>query len=251
MYVGDLWASATAALELYRSFGLGAVVARSSHRLAGVPSEITAPVPGSNGRVFLRLGTSDLVTYISILRDAQYDFPVPAQPSVIVDAGANIGLASIWFARKCPNSRIFAIEPEPDNFAMLERNVGTYSSIVPIRAALWNREGTVNIKPDPSCAKYHRWAWMTHEGPGESVRAVTIPSLMSEHGLDHIDILKVDIEGAEKEVFESCDWISRISVLMIETHDSFRPGCSAAVNSVCCAAQRIQRGEITTYSLIR
>jgi hypothetical protein len=55
---------------------------------------------------------------------------------------------------------------------------------------------------------------------------------MREHGVDYIDILKVDIEGSEKEVFESCEtWIDRVGVLIVELHDRWKSGCSRSVHS--------------------
>ena len=55
---------------------------------------------------------------------------------------------------------------------------------------------------------------------------------MRDFGLAHIDILKVDIEGAEKEVFsDTSKWIDRVGSLIVETHDHMKPGCSQSVHS--------------------
>ena len=70
---------------------------------------------------------------------------------------------------------------------------------------------------------------------------------MTETELESIDILKVDIEGAEKEVFETCDWIDAINCLMIETHDRFKPGSSAAVDAVTAEFFSSKHGETTVY----
>ena len=77
---------------------------------------------------------------------------------------------------------------------------------------------------------------------------MTMHTLMAEMNLDSIDLLKVDIEGAEKEVFEDCDWMQRVDCLIIELHDRFKPGCSRAVNSVTREFSRSQRGEMTLYT---
>ena len=61
------------------------------------------------------------------------------------------------------------------------------------------------------------------------------------------DIVKLDIEGAEKEVFDRCDWLNRVRVVAIELHDRFKPGCSAAVNSATWQFSKSQRGEIIFY----
>ena len=65
----------------------------------------------------------------------------------------------------------------------------------------------------------------------EKVEALSIPTLMRRYGLDWIDILKVDIEGAEKELFESAPgWIDKVQTVMIELHDRLKPGCTDSFN---------------------
>jgi hypothetical protein len=65
--------------------------------------------------------------------------------------------------------------------------------------------------------------------------------------IESIDLLKVDIEGAEKEVFAACDWMDSVRCLMIELHDRFKPGCSEAVNAVVQGFSTSERGETTLY----
>ena len=173
---------------------------------------------------------------------------MPFSPKVIVDAGANIGMASIYFTHRYPAAKIIAIEPEASNFAMLARNVRPYPAIVPVRAALWNRDGEISVcEPDPATGARGNWAFVTREGPGIKVRAITIRTLMKEMQIQDVDLVKIDIEGAEKEVFESSDWLNTARCLMIELHDRFRPGCSEAVDSVAQRFSKLQRGGTTLY----
>jgi FkbM family methyltransferase len=117
-----------------------------------------------------------------------------------------------------------------------------------VRAALWNRDGEISLgHPAPAVSAEQKWAFVTHEGPGERVRAVTLRSLMREMDIGVVDVLKMDIEGAEKDVFEACDWMDAVRCLMIELHDRFRPGCSEAVNSATRGFSQLQRGEVTLY----
>jgi tRNA G46 methylase TrmB len=80
----------------------------------------------------LRIPSSDVPTYEQVFIDKEYDFLVKKQPKVIVDAGANIGLASIYFANKYPDAKIIAIEPEQSNFELFKENVAPYPHIIPI-----------------------------------------------------------------------------------------------------------------------
>jgi hypothetical protein len=83
----------------------------------------TAPNPFSGGSVFIRPGTTDQSVYQQIFESKDYDFELN-DPKFIIDAGAHIGLSSIFFANKYPSSTIIAIEPEPSNFTMLCKNAG-------------------------------------------------------------------------------------------------------------------------------
>lgn len=84
----------------------------------------------------LRFPSSDPDTFEQIFVSNEYDFLVETQPQIIVDAGANIGLASIYFANNYPEAKIIAIEPEQSNFELLKKNVAPYPNIIPLQAAL-------------------------------------------------------------------------------------------------------------------
>ena len=102
-------------------------------------------------------------------------------------------------------------------------------------------------EPDPATGASGKWAFVTHEGPGVKVRAITMQTLLKERMEGLVDLLKVDIEGSEKEVFESFDWSNAVGCIMIEMHDKFKPGCTEAVDSVMQGFTKLQRGETTVY----
>jgi FkbM family methyltransferase len=193
---------------------------------------VGVPVPtrweGASHPIWLRAGTSDIPTFLMVLAGREYDFAVD-RPSVIIDAGANIGLASIWFASKFPEARILAIEPERSNYDLLVRNLERYPNVTPIHAALWTHRGTLGID-DPR--DEGPWAFQTREledlpHPVDSVPCLSLADLISDYDLGWIDLLKVDIEGAEKEVFSSpSEWIGSVGAIAIELHDRFKTGCA-------------------------
>ena len=236
----------------HNCFGLRGVLAISSFRILGWPTELSVAHSNSSAPVYLRVRTTDISIYESILKDRdgnEYSFDLGFCPRTIIDAGANIGVVSIFFAMKYPDSKIIAVEAEESNFEMLQRNVAAYPNILPVHAALWSRDGEIAVgQPDPVVGAEGEWAFVTHEGEGAKVRAITMRTLMKEAGIDTIDLLKMDIEGAEKEVFKSCDWVSSVRCLMIELHDRFMPGCSDAVDRAMAGFQSVTRGEVTTYS---
>ena len=232
----------------YSVFGLRGVLAISAYRAFGWPVTITVHPSGIQHPVHLRVRTTDPSTYSEILRRGEYDFDLPISPKTIVDAGANIGMASIFFAHKYPSARIAAVEAEPSNFAMLAENVRPYPAIVPIHAALWNRDGEISVcEPTSETGAAGKSAFITREGPGLRVRAITLPTLLSSLNLQTVDLLKVDIEGAEKEVFEDCTWMDKVGCLMIELHDRLKAGCSASVASATKGFLHLSRRETVLY----
>ena len=186
---------------------------------------------------YLRDLTSDIATFDQVFIDQEYDFVMKKAPRVIVDAGANIGLSSIYFANKYPESKIIAIEPENSNDEMLKNNVAPYSNIVSLNAALWNENEEINLV-DPGRGN---WGFLT-EGDGDrcqaehsgkmchKIQGMTINKIMEKNGIEKIDVLKIDIEGAEREVFmNSSSWIGKIDALIIELHERMKPGCNSSV----------------------
>ena len=234
-----------------RLFGWRGVLFYARFKLGG-PGRVIAVRPADRRKpLYVRTGTSDLTFYEHILVKGAYDLRLAQAPQVIVDAGANIGLASRYFARRYPAARIFAIEPEPTNYAMLCRNVAGFPNIVPIQAALWSegtelelcnpigRHGTFRIRPGGAMAPQTGG----DDRPPETVRTITMQGLLEEHGLEKVDLLKVDIEGSERAVFErSAGWIDAVNVIVIELHDRFEPGCSHSFQSATqgfpCRARR-------------
>lgn len=229
-----------------RSFGWRGVEFALKTRSLKEPVEVEVFCPSAGRAVTLRLGTSDLATYEKIFADREYHFEPAKSPEVILDAGANIGLASLFFAARFPAARIIAIEPEDSNFALLVRNTAAFPRIVPIQAALWGVDAHVNVV-DPGLDKWGFQARAVGEaGPAgvcHSVVGMTVDRIMREQGLDYIDILKMDIEGGEIEVFNGGgEWLGRVGLLIAELHERYRPGCDRSLEQV--AGRFVKRWQV-------
>ena len=178
----------------------------------------------------VRRGDTDLRTLCHVLCDSGYESPWPPleSPRWIIDAGANSGMAAVYFAALHPAATVIALEPDPANFALLEANTSSYPNVRCVQAALWTHRGRVDLV-DPGQGS---WAFRVSEESAQpssstSVAATTIGDLLHDYEIDRISILKVDIEGGEKAVFDdSSDWIERVDAIAIELHDRFQPGCS-------------------------
>jgi len=198
------------------------------HRDADVP----VPVRVGTGAppLWARPRSSDVETFEQVFIDREYDTPLPFSPELILDGGANVGCASVYFARRYPRARIIAVEPDPSNAALLRRNVASYPVEV-IQAGIWSRQTHLRIENPGD----DFWAFRVIESePGpDTLPAVTIAELLERSGADRIDVLKLDIEGAEREVLTDGyrDWIEHVRVLVVELHDRFRPGCREALEA--------------------
>jgi FkbM family methyltransferase len=211
--------------------------------IAGISNAIKRKLGMSNGLIkaerkdirhpfYLRKRTCDIPIFDQVFIKNEYDFETIDTPKVIVDAGANIGLASIYFANKYPASKIIAIEPEESNFKMLQLNAAPYENIIILQAALWDRNEEISVV-DTGRGKC---AYMTqkkndHMEQGDNVcqhvQGKTVNRIMQDYDLDRINVLKIDIEGAEREVFgDTSSWIGRIDAIIIELHERFKPGCN-------------------------
>ena len=151
---------------------------------------------------------------------------------MIFDCGAHVGFTSIWFATRYPHARIIAVEPEGSNYDLLVQNVTPFSNVTAVQAALWSHSGVVAID-DPGSGTWGfqptRLERVAH--PVATVESLTVNDVMDRFGFEHVDLLKIDIEGAENEVFSdtgATKWIDSVGVIEVELHDRFRPGCSRA-----------------------
>lgn len=186
------------------------------------------------GRMIIRRGDSDIRVFKQIFLDEVYHFfPENFSPIVILDAGANVGYSAVWFASKFPYAKILAIEPEKSNFDLLKKNTAGRSNIFPVQAGLWFEKSFLRIHD----SKAGSWAFETKvpkAGEKTDVETVTIPELISNYNLTQIDLLKIDIEGAEYELFENQaeEWLPFVNMIMIETHDRMRHGCSDLIDRV-------------------
>jgi FkbM family methyltransferase len=228
------------------SFSDALKITRQSH----TKKEIEVFIRPIGRKVILRGGTTDISCFKKIFLEEQYQSPFQSShPRLIVDAGANIGMASLYFAAKYPRSTIVAIEPELNNFRMLERNCTGVSNIVLKHAALWPVKARLSLKNHD---RNEAWTFFASSDPGD-IETVTVDDILSEFGANNIDVLKLDIEGGERELFKNAAWLNNINQIIIELHDRYLPGCSNAFYSAIAPISFRQelRGENIFISFVR
>lgn len=187
---------------------------------------------GFSSSIYLRANTSDLLTFHQIFTFNNYNIKLRFLPQTIIDAGANIGLATVYFNNKYPNATIVSIEPEGSNFEMLKKNSEGVKNVILHKRALSNKS---NLFLNVIDKGHGNWGFVTeivnHTGCQnivDIVKTITIDEIINENNWEYIDLLKIDIEGAEKELFESDyeNWLPKTKCIIIEFHDAFNMGSS-------------------------
>jgi FkbM family methyltransferase len=181
-------------------------------------------VKGLDSPLEYRAGESDLEAFIQVLVRNEYEAIGSLDPDgVIIDCGANVGYTTAWLHRLYPRAHIIAIEPNPDSFRVLQRNVSSFSdSVTLIRGAVWSRP--VGLAFERSGFRDGlSWSTRVREPKATEQAQVTgydIPSLVSGLSEKRIALLKMDVEGAESEIFANAtEWVQRCDVIAIELHD--------------------------------
>lgn len=156
-----------------------------------------------------------------------YYVDLDTQTPTIIDAGANIGTSALYFHKLYPKAKIISIEPNPRNLEFLKQNLNdndiTNVTIVPKALVGKDGEPTVTLYVHPrwgvfSSLKAKGWSQDQEMTPVE-VETVKLSQLIT----GPVDILKVDIEGAEEEVLrEAKDSLRFVSHLLLEYHETHR-----------------------------
>ena len=204
--------------------------------------------------IWLRPRTSDYQVYRQIFVEQEYgDVEATTDVRFILDCGANVGLASVYFLNRFPQAKVLAIEPDPQNVVICRQNLEPYGSrAIVIQGGVWSGCSPLAVVPSKFGAG-NKWGVQVrpcqHGTTGcEVVEGYDVLSLLNYADVDHVDILKIDIEGSELPVFASLPdrWLPRVRNLIIELHDD---DCSQAVFS---ALERYKyrlshRGDLTYF----
>ena len=182
--------------------------------------------------IFYRIGTSDAREIYKILlksgRKSEYAFPkefgaLERPVTVILDIGANIGISTLYLAALFPNARLFAFEPDPDNFQLLIKNTQALERVTCMPYALGQLNSEVKLYDSVNPNNYSGFS-LYEEGRDianwKKVQCRHAGAVMKELGLFMVDFIKIDTEGAEWEILTSIgdEFISSTKLIMGELH---------------------------------
>jgi FkbM family methyltransferase len=187
-------------------------------------------LPKLKRTIYLRKDSKDKETFEEIFLTNLYNIMLPIEPKTIVDAGANVGLASLFFKMKYPDASIVAIEIEQENIDAIHKNTKDLPNLDVKHNALYNKKAFFSIH-DPYNATNSFQVKEVSTIEEADITSITLDEILDSNNWDTIDILKIDIEGAEKQLFESNyqNWLPKTKVIMVETHDRMIPKCSYTV----------------------
>jgi FkbM family methyltransferase len=178
----------------------------------------------SRSRVYARYASSDLDVFEQIFVQQTYRCLLDvSKPKLILDCGANVGYSAVYFLNNFPAAHVVAIEPDSGNYSMCQKNLSAYGERVTLlRAGIWTHDAPLIV-----CRGQYRdgreWAVQVRECQKEETPDVNgrdIGTVLRQTAFRAIDILKIDIEGAERTVFAgSRTWLDQVRNIAIELHD--------------------------------
>lgn len=217
-YRSPVYTAAAQALnfaQLARQEGLG--TARHLSRLAaappGPPECLT--LRSLAHPILARPGTDDVPTIINTAMRGEYDQHIPHdwRPKTMIDGGAYIGDTSACFATRYPHLEIVALEPQADNFALAARNLAPYGPRIRLLAnALSGTAGLLDFGGEQLGGSIGQ--------TGAKVEAITVPQALAMLPGGRADLLKLDIEGAERDIMEASpgEWLPQVDLIIAELH---------------------------------
>lgn len=186
----------------------------------------TISLPGIAHPITLRPHTSDIKVFHQVFVRKEYDIAIKEAPAYIIDGGANIGLFAIYIKNRFPDAKIICIEPDPENFKVLQQNLAPYKDVYCEQYGLWDKDTRLKVYDKYDTGK---WGIVVEEDlEFGTINSITIDTLIRKHQLPRVDLLKLDIETSEKRVFSAAElpWLSATKMILVELHDWLEPGCS-------------------------
>jgi FkbM family methyltransferase len=186
-------------------------------RLRGLPRYAPATTELLGSPLVMSDSASFLSSWLQIFAHKIYRF-IPSGTEVrILDCGANIGLATIYWKHLFPHARITAFEPDPLCFDLLRRNCESFalSDVQLFNCGVWSKSANLEFFSEGADGGHLRHLTLDRSPEFIVVDLVPLRDFLNEH----IDMLKIDIEGSELEVLKSCsDALSNVDRIFVEVH---------------------------------
>jgi FkbM family methyltransferase len=145
---------------------------------------------------------------------------LPKNP-IIIDGGANIGMASVYYYSKYPTAKIYAIEPYSENIKILKNNLSGIPAAEIYEYALWDESKNISINIE-KCSRYNSILGHNGSKTEEKVRAICLEEFLNNNRIPMIDVLKLNVEGAESKALEGLGKrIADVRIISGEFHPQY------------------------------
>ena len=165
-----------------------------------------------------------------------HDVVSPENIKFILDAGGNCGMSAVHFASLYPDATIVTVEADLTNFGILLKNVAAFPNIHAVNKGMWNKDVKLKVvEGNRGIGEFGFQVFETNADDMEAIQGTSVDALLRQFNLPRFDMIKMDIEGSEKEVFEGDtvqDWLPEVSIFFAELHPDMRPGCDDAVRAL-------------------
>jgi FkbM family methyltransferase len=161
---------------------------------------------------------SDFGLFYEIFLDNNYPLDHEENIKTIFDVGANIGVSTIFFSLKYPEAQIFSFEPDPANLKRLHENAKKLGNVTVNDIAVWSEQTELTFYADPHRGSSSSALKIRDRQKKITVKASTLDQIIKETGVKHVDILKIDIEGAEEKAFSTWQHTTPIRFILGEIH---------------------------------
>jgi FkbM family methyltransferase len=186
-------------------------------RLKGMPRKVHTKTRVKAFDIEIIDSASFISSYRSIFEEEIYDFNSKSKTPKIIDGGANIGLATLYWKHEFNNAHIIAFEPDPLSFSKLSKNIkkNNIQNVELIQKGLWKRSGSIRMKSDGADGSHFDHFPAENEISRHTVNVTTLHKYIDKD----IDMLKLDIEGAELEVLRSIsNDLDKVRNMFVEYH---------------------------------
>ena len=180
---------------------------------------------GARGQgIRIRIRVEDIFVLNEMFLERQYKLsrPLP-EGATIIDAGANVGLSALWFLSQCPDAKLHAFEPDRGNFGLLKANIGSQAAVTLWQKALGATDGQITLWTSEFGAMHStvQCQDLMPNAQSYKVPQISLGSYLEASGIERVDLMKLDVEGAEIEVLKGLgNRLQRINVIVGEMHET-------------------------------
>lgn len=182
-------------------------------------------------QAYARVSSSDSMVFNQVIVGEEYKavtdiFLLNNLPlKSFLDLGSNAGFTSLYVKKIFPDCMVVAVEPDKTNFTMIEKNfnLNRLSNVYAVMGGVGKKD--CFLKPDEGIRDKKEWSFsFTEVDYPTDIASYSVNSLLGRFSLNQVDLIKMDVEGAEKEIFAAdadISFLDKVKVLAVEIHDEF------------------------------